>query len=178
MGDVGKRTAVGVLLASSLAFSAASGDDARISVRGVIKAPPAPGPASFRVLLIPVAPDDDGIYRVAGGLSGSLLDCDPTGGSGGEFVMELVVGREYELRVDLLDPEGYPRQDGTYYFAGFSDPDQERRTPVGVQGEVPIPLRFEWSPRAATRGNFLLPRRSPRGGFDVTQYIALGSAAL
>jgi hypothetical protein len=104
------------------------------------------------------------------------MDCGPTGSSGGEFVMELVVGREYELLVDLVGADGLPREDGTYYFAGLDDPEQELSTSVGTAGEVPIPLRLVWRPRASRLANFLLPRRSPDGGFDVTQYVAFASA--
>ena len=178
MRRVGTWIAGGLLLGGTIALSIVSGDEGRISVRGVVHPPPAAGPVSFRVLLIPVAPDEEGIYRVAGTPAGLQVDCDPTGSSGGEFVLDLVVGKEYELRVDLLGADGFPRPDGTYYFAGLVGPEQERSTWVGIAGEVPIPLRFEWRARARSLGNFLLPRRSTRGGFDVAQYVAFASAPL
>ncbi len=168
----------GVALAFAVALPGALAEGGEIRVRGAIQTPAASSPMSLQVQVIPVAPDEDGRYRVVGQTQVLRVDCDPSGSSGGEFAMVLEVNREYELRVDLIGEDGFPRPDGTYYFAGLTDQNQERSTQVASGADVPIPLRFQWRPRAQSRGNFLLPRRSAQGGFEVTQYIAFANAVL
>jgi hypothetical protein len=144
----------------------------RVRIRGVISPPQVTTPVNLSITVYPAEQDNNGNYVAPqGGIQNRTVYYDPaTMGRPQDFELDLEILKEYEVRVEMLDPNGDPVKDRTYYFADITTANPESRTPLRLDAPVPVPLSFRWEPRAANKGNFLSP--VPSGsGYVLTHYI-------
>ncbi len=144
----------------------------KVKIRGVIATPQVTAPVNLFITVCPAVQDNNGNYVApTGGIQNRTVYYDPKSmGRPQDFELELELLKEYEIRVDVLDENGFPLKDRTYYFADVSTDKPESRTPLRLDSPVTVPLAFKWEPRSANKGNFLSP--VPSGtGFVLTHYI-------
>jgi len=138
----------------------------------VISPPQVTVPVNLSITVYPAEQDNSGNYLPPkGGIQNCTVYYDPKSpGRAADFEMEFEILKEYEVRVEMLDGNGDPVRDWTYYFADITPANPEARTPLRVDAAVPVPLPFRWESRLPNKGNFLSP--VPVGnGFVLTHYI-------
>ncbi|MBZ5638474.1 MAG: hypothetical protein LAO51_06900 [Acidobacteriia bacterium] len=144
----------------------------KVKIRGVIATPQVTAPVNLTITILPAVQDNDGNYLAPkSDVQVRYSQFDPKSMTRPQdFEMELEILKEYEIRVDMVDDNGDPVRDRTYYFADVNDAHPEGRTPLRLDTMVPIPLAFRWEPRSLNKGNFISP--VPGGnGFVLTHYI-------
>ncbi len=169
-----------IVLVASVALGTAAlaqtAPNAKVKIRGVIAAPQVTAPVSLEIIVYPADQDNNGNYVTPkAGVQNRFAYYDPkTMGRPQDFEMELELLKEYEIRVELLDANGDPLKDRTYYFADMTTESGEKRNPLPLDKPVTVPLSFRWEPRSPNKGNFMMP--VPAGsGFVLTYYINPGT---
>ena len=145
----------------------------KVRVRGVLSPPQVGSPINLRIAVYPAELDSFGKYVVPkGGVEKRFVYFDPKSmGRPQDFQVELEMDREYEMRVDVLDANGDPIKDKTYYFADITQDIPEGQTSLRNDDVVPVPLAFRVATRLPNRGNFISPGPGKAGGFVLTHYI-------
>ena len=170
-----KRIRVAVLsvaVAAVSTFVLAQSTPPKVKIRGVIAPPQVTAPVNLTITILPAVQDNDGKYLIAReGVQVRQSHFDPKSMTRPQdFDMELELLKEYEIRVDMIDDNGDPVKDRTYYFADVNDEHPEGRTPLSVDTSVPIRMEFCLEPRSPNKGNFISPVPG-NNGFVLTHYI-------
>jgi hypothetical protein len=163
---------VPLVLAVALSGAAGAQSTRKVKIRGVISPPKVTVPVNLSITVYPAEQDSQGSYLPPrGGIQNRTVRCDPaSAGRPVDFELEFEVLKEYEVRVELLDDNGEPVKDGTYYFADIDSNHPEGRTPIRLDAAVPVPLTFRWESRSQNKGNFVSPVPGA-DGFVLTYYI-------
>jgi hypothetical protein len=163
-----------VLFVLAAAFAGATGAQSttKVKIRGMISPPKVTAPINLSITVYPAEQDSQGNYLPPrGGIQNRTVRYDPaSAGRPVDFELELEVLKEYEVRVEILDDNGEPVKDRTYYFADIDSDHPEGRTALRVDAAVPVPLTFRWESRSPNKGNFVSPVPGANG-FVLTHYI-------
>lgn len=171
------------LVLASCALAALSGaawaekaTPTKVRIRGVISPPQVATPVEISVTVYPAVMDNAGNYvKPATGIENRRVYYDPKSKiPPQDFELELELLKEYEVRVEMIDPNGDPVKDRTYYFSDVSDANPESRTPLNLDAPVRVPLPFRWEARSPNKGNFISPVPSGQG-YVLTHYINLAT---
>ncbi len=160
---------VAAMALSSVALAQAA---PKVKIRGVISPPQVSAPVNLAITVYPADQDASGNYIApTRGVQNRTVYFDPKSmGRPQDFELELELLKEYEIRVEMLDANGDPLKDRTYYFADVTTEKPEGRTSLRLDMPVSVPLSFRWETRSANKGNFLSP--VPAGsGYVLTHYI-------
>jgi hypothetical protein len=160
---------VAAVVLSSVALAQGS---PKVKIRGVIAPPQVSSPVNLAITVYPAEQDASGNYIAPrGGVQNRTVYYDPKSmGRPQDFELELELLKEYEIRVEMLDANGDPLKDRTYYFADVTTEKPEGRASLRLDMPVSVPLSFRWETRSANKGNFIQP--IPAGsGFVLTHYI-------
>jgi hypothetical protein len=154
---------------SSVAWAEAT---PKVRIRGVLSPPQVTAPVNLSITVYPAEQDTNGNYIAPkGGVQFLTVYYDPKSmARPQDFELVLEILKEYEVRVEMLDANGDPVKDRTYYFADLTTDNPEGRTALRLDAPVQVPLSFRWETRAANKGNFLSP--VPAGtGYVLTHYL-------
>ncbi len=165
-------TIVLFVMALALSIVAWAQPTSKVKVRGVIAPPEVTAPVDLSITVYPAEQDNDGNYLPPkGGIQSRTVHYDPKSkGRPVDVELEFEIFKEYEVRVEMLDDNGDPVKDRTYYFADITPANPEGRTPLRQDVAVPVPLAFRWEPRLPNKGNFISPVRGGNG-LVLTHYI-------
>ena len=144
----------------------------KVKIRGVISPPQVSSPVNLAITVYPAEQDAGGNYiPPTGGVQNRTVYFDPKSmGRPQDFELELELLKEYEIRVEMLDANGDPIKDRTYYFADVTMEKPEGRMTLRLDAPVSVPLSFRWEARSPNKGNFISP--VPAGsGYVLTHYI-------
>jgi len=156
------------LAAVSLSLGTVVAATDRVEVHGVVQPTLTDRPLTLFIQFYPIRLTSSGT-TVIGQLLGTCVFYDPSlKGNPGDFNMVLETG-QYQVRVDLLDPEGEIIKSGTYYFAQ-SDLANGPEKRVTLEGDRKLEIPLEWGPYRSERANFidLFPER---GDFVMAFYF-------
>ncbi len=160
-----------VLLVASAGAALAQGAG-KVKLVGTLSPPQVTGPVTLAVNFYLVGRDNNGQYKLESTQNLSVYYDPRNPGRPARFEVSLDALKEYEVVVDVLDANGDPYKDGTYYFAAADMVGDyaEKRVQLRADQNNTVLLPLKWGPRNTNKGNFVTVV-SGSAGYDLTLYF-------